>query len=152
VGLSGLLTPSEKRLAALLFVLTLLGSVTRVGRRLSPEVETWLQEERTHAGSPVVGEPAAPSRTGHGDTATAGGERSSKEQAEKSNRIGIAVDPNTADRQALERLPGVGPVLAGRILEDRIRNGPYRSAEDLLRVKGIGERTLERLRPHLLFP
>jgi len=46
----------------------------------------------------------------------------------------------------------VGPVLAERILEDRKRNGPFRSVEDLRRVKGIGEKTLERLRPHVAVP
>jgi competence ComEA-like helix-hairpin-helix protein len=49
---------------------------------------------------------------------------------------------NTASREALEALPGIGPTLAGRIVEGR----PYRRVEDLLRVKGIGEKTLEGIR------
>jgi competence protein ComEA len=49
-------------------------------------------------------------------------------------------------------LPGIGPVLAGRIVEDRTANGPYRQAADLLRVKGIGPATLARLRPRLSLP
>lgn len=59
---------------------------------------------------------------------------------------------NLATAEELERLPGIGPVLARRIVEDRGRNGQYRRVEDLLRVKGIGPRTLERLRPHLRVP
>lgn len=52
---------------------------------------------------------------------------------------------NSAPAPALESLPGVGPVTAARIVAGR----PYSRLEELLRVKGIGERTLERLRPHL---
>ncbi|WP_145279804.1 ComEA family DNA-binding protein [Tautonia plasticadhaerens] len=43
----------------------------------------------------------------------------------------------------LEALPGIGPTLAARIIERR----PYRSVEELVEVKGIGLKTLERLRP-----
>lgn len=52
---------------------------------------------------------------------------------------------NTATLEELEALPGVGPVLARRILEGR----PYGRVEDLLRVRGIGPATLERLRPYV---
>jgi competence protein ComEA len=49
------------------------------------------------------------------------------------------------------RLPGVGPVLAERILADRARSGPYARPEDLLRVAGIGPAKLAKLRAHLVF-
>lgn len=57
------------------------------------------------------------------------------------------IDVNTADAASLQRLPGIGPALAGRILEFRERNGPFRFVEDLLMVRGIGDRTLERIAP-----
>ncbi len=57
------------------------------------------------------------------------------------------VDLNLADAAAFEGLPGVGPVLAGRILEWRSLNGPFRSVDELGEVSGIGEATLSRLRP-----
>jgi competence protein ComEA len=53
------------------------------------------------------------------------------------------IDVNTATREELEALPGVGPVLAERIIDGR----PYRLVEDLRRVKGIGEKRMEQLRP-----
>jgi competence protein ComEA len=53
------------------------------------------------------------------------------------------VNLNTASQAEIESLPGIGPVLAQRIIEGR----PYRSLEDLDRVKGIGPKLLERLRP-----
>lgn len=52
---------------------------------------------------------------------------------------------NSASVEQLQELPGVGPVTAARIVAGR----PYGSLEELLRVKGIGEKTLERLRPLL---
>ena len=56
------------------------------------------------------------------------------------------VDLNTADARALEALPGVGPVLAGRIVDWRALNGPFRSIDELGEVSGIGDATLTRLR------
>jgi competence protein ComEA len=62
------------------------------------------------------------------------------------------IDLNRADAAALEQLPGVGPVLAERIVAYRQEHGPFQAIEDLLSVSGIGERTLESLRPHLRPP
>lgn len=59
---------------------------------------------------------------------------------------------NQADAAALESLPGVGPVLAARILDHRDRHGPFATPEDLLDVSGIGESILARLRPHIRIP
>ena len=57
------------------------------------------------------------------------------------------VNVNTATAVQLEALPGIGPVLARRIVEFRSRHGPFARLEDLLQVQGIGPRLLERLRP-----
>lgn len=59
---------------------------------------------------------------------------------------------NTAPAVELERLPGVGPVLAARIVAYREEHGPFATAEDLLDVPGIGESTLADLRPHIRVP
>ena len=60
------------------------------------------------------------------------------------------IDINTADASMLQVLPSIGPTLSRRIVEDREANGPYKSARDLLRVKGITETVLERISPYLL--
>lgn len=59
---------------------------------------------------------------------------------------------NQATAAELETLPGVGPVLAERIVAYREQNGPFSTVEDLLGVSGIGERTLEELRPLVIVP
>ena len=60
-----------------------------------------------------------------------------------------ALELDRATAPEWERLPGIGPSLAARIVADRAERGPFRSPEGLLRVRGIGPRTLERIRPYL---
>lgn len=62
------------------------------------------------------------------------------------------VSINTAGPNDLERLPGVGPVLAARIAAHREENGPFVVVEDLLDVPGIGEAKLEALRDSVALP
>ncbi|HET6764893.1 MAG TPA: helix-hairpin-helix domain-containing protein [Longimicrobiaceae bacterium] len=59
---------------------------------------------------------------------------------------GGPVDVNAAGPEALDRLPGIGPALAARIVAWRSQNGAFRSVDDLARVPGIGPAKLERLR------
>ena len=60
------------------------------------------------------------------------------------------VDINQASVQELESLPGIGPVMARRIIEYRQENGPFCSIEALDHVKGIGEKTIERIRSRII--
>jgi len=54
-----------------------------------------------------------------------------------------AVDINTADEAALDAIKGVGPAKAKAIVEERKKNGPFKSLDDVsARVKGIGEKTV----------
>jgi len=59
------------------------------------------------------------------------------------------VNLNTASLQELEGLPGIGEVLAQRILDYRTQHGPYRDVRDLLKVEGIGEKKFESIRDHV---
>ena len=59
------------------------------------------------------------------------------------------IEINSAKVEDLQKVPGIGPTLARRIVEFREEHGPFERAEDLLNVQGIGERTLERMRPYL---
>lgn len=65
---------------------------------------------------------------------------------------GERIDPNRAPAGELARLPGVGPAVAGRIVESREREGAFGTTGDLLRIAGVGERTLARIQPHLDIP
>ena len=65
---------------------------------------------------------------------------------------GGLVSLNRADASALQNLPGVGPVLAGRIVAFRAENGPFDQVEDLLQVPGIGEAKLSSLRDLVQVP
>jgi competence protein ComEA len=60
------------------------------------------------------------------------------------------VDINKAEWPELAELPQIGETLARRIAESRLKDGAYGDHDDLLRVRGVGPRTLERLRPYLL--
>lgn len=62
-----------------------------------------------------------------------------------------AIDVNRASPDELTRLPGVGPVLAERIVASREADGPFHSPEDLTRVSGIGSATAARMASHAVF-
>ena len=83
--------------------------------------------------SPPAASPDATARTGKKELAT-----------------GTRIDVNKASAEELQRLPGVGPVLAARIIAEREKKA-FDSAADLRRVSGIGAKTLEKLRPFLTF-
>ncbi|MBN8598396.1 MAG: ComEA family DNA-binding protein [Planctomycetes bacterium] len=63
----------------------------------------------------------------------------------------MPININTATALELEALPGIGPGLAVKIVDDRARNGKFRSLADLDRVPGIGPKLLEKMRPLVAF-
>ena len=62
------------------------------------------------------------------------------------NRAGVPLDLNRASASEFESLPGVGPATAASIVDDRERNGPFATVDDLDRVPGIGPAKLAALR------
>jgi competence protein ComEA len=59
------------------------------------------------------------------------------------------VNINTAPAADIERLPGIGAKTAARIVEYREKNGPFKKVEDLMNVRGIGEKNFLKLKPQL---
>ena len=59
------------------------------------------------------------------------------------------INLNTATVSQLEDLPGVGPALAARIVEHRQKNGAFKSVEDLMAIKGIGEKNFAKIQGYL---
>lgn len=57
-----------------------------------------------------------------------------------------AVNINTATKEELDVLPGIGPVKAQAIVDYRKANGPFKSLDDLKKVKGIGDATFDKLK------
>lgn len=66
--------------------------------------------------------------------------------------LGLPLDPNTAGSRELAFVPGLSRRLAAAVVADRELHGPYASARDLLRVRGIGPKRLEAALPHLDVP
>ncbi len=73
-----------------------------------------------------------------------------RDENENVRQSGITVvNINFATTEELDELPGIGPVLAGRIIEYREVHGPFQDIHDLLLIRGIGERTFQRVRPYI---
>jgi len=66
---------------------------------------------------------------------------------------GLSAGPiniNTATVEELDSLPGIGPAIAQRIVEDRTANGPFKKPEDLKRVRGIGEALFNQIKDRIV--
>jgi competence protein ComEA len=73
---------------------------------------------------------------------------SSSSKSSKTRFTGV-INVNRATKAEFDSLTGIGPVLASRIINYRSANGPFLALDDLLKVSGIGSKTLERIRPRL---
>lgn len=65
-----------------------------------------------------------------------------------SNVSAETVNINTADAQTLQLIPGIGPDISHRIIELRKQNQGFASYDELLQVKGIGAKILDRIKQH----
>lgn len=59
------------------------------------------------------------------------------------------VDLNLSPPDSLELVPGIGPVLAGRIIAYRDSAGPFARIDDVMKVEGVGHATFEKIKPYL---
>lgn len=73
-------------------------------------------------------------------------ENSAPNKSAKFAQNNSLININTADKEELTKLRGVGPVIADRILEYRQNNGAFETIEDIKKVKGIGPKTFEKMK------
>jgi competence protein ComEA len=71
-----------------------------------------------------------------------------KPSGKKEPNLAAPLDINQATQAELQRLPGIGPKMSQRIIDERAK-APFKSVDDLRRVTGIGPKTLEKLRPYV---
>lgn len=124
-------TPDETRALALVCALITLASIARVA---SPNGDTLATD------APALD---AAAQEAQSDTRA-------RENDERNRPLapGERLDPNTASAVQLDRLPGIGPAVADRIVAERAIT-TYHALADLDRVPGIGPTTLDRIAPHL---
>lgn len=130
---------SRRQLALLLIIVLVAGAGIAIDRwrRANPEhAERFEALDRAPASTPPASTPG-PVRAPRPLARTAPAS------------IPTPLDLNRASQDDLERLPGIGPGLAARIIDSRTRRGTFGSVDDLRRVRGIGDTTLARLRPLL---
>jgi competence protein ComEA len=70
-------------------------------------------------------------------------------QSAAAPRPGPQVNINAATAEQLEELPGVGPKTAARIVEYRQKNGGFKKVEDLMNVRGLGEKNFLKIKPFI---
>lgn len=144
------LAPAERRAGAALLVAWAFG-VLAGALDLDGRLARWT-DRRLHPPLPSVAELAA--RLPPGDPRPAWYAAGLALRAERA-RAGsgpVVLDPATADRADWDRLPGIGPRLAEAIVARRESLGGLSGPQDLLAVRGIGPRTVERLTPWLRWP
>jgi comEA protein len=103
---------------------------------------------------PVVAEKASKKKTSSkGDEATSASSSPSKKSSSSSSEKlapGTKININTASAEELDKLPEIGPVKAQAIVEYRKANGPFKSAEDIEKVKGIKEGTFAKIKDFIV--
>jgi competence protein ComEA len=75
--------------------------------------------------------------------------RTSAKASSTAAATGVVVNLNTASASDLEALPGIGAKTAARIVEYRQKNGPFKKIEELMNVRGVGEKNFLKLKPQI---
>jgi len=134
-------TPAERRGALLVALLLALGAVHDLWRasRPLPAPLTALESR----------DPVTAGGDGEGGAGRGRSPDKTREPGPGAGPAAPAIDINRASARELDALPGVGPVLAARIVAYRQREGRFHHREELMAVRGIGPRLYARLAPRV---
>lgn len=108
---------------------------------------TQAPQPQPQAPNPAQPDPAQPDPAQPDPAAQAQTDEPPNPPAQPEPTAAAKININTASAAELELLPGIGPALAQRIIEHRTKSGRFRRVDDLDNVRGVGPKTLERLRP-----
>jgi competence ComEA-like helix-hairpin-helix protein len=151
-----MLAPHERRLLFALALILAGGAAADWIAVTRPREAAWLVGADRVAGVRAAGQTGAQAAADSAPESAAAAlrPRTPERRAKSARRATVydasgRLDLNAADSAEIVALTGVGPSLTGRLLAERRRRGRYASLEDLLEVRGIGPKTLERLRPQL---
>jgi len=131
----------KKWLSVVVMVAFLIGTA---GISLSADQQAPAQPASPAA--PPAAAPTAPKEMKKEEKAAAPAKVTKKAKAAEA---ATPININTATEKELQKLPGIGKVLAKRIVEYRTQNGPFSAPEDLMKVKGITKKRFEALKSHI---
>lgn len=115
-----------------------------------PALEAASEADPAAADSPVVPEATEAGAPGGQAASVPAPAKPAQSQARTPSRRSGPLDLNRASAGEIDALPGIGAVLAERVVAYRTSAGGFRSIDDLRRVKGIGAKKLDRLRPLIM--
>ncbi|MDA1192391.1 MAG: helix-hairpin-helix domain-containing protein [Candidatus Poribacteria bacterium] len=139
----GEMTSGEKRVLGVLVVATLLGSGVAVVRKAYPE---WFFGTPSYFARGNVALPAAEATIALPPSTDDAEPPPADDATTPQSPSGALINLNTADATALESLPGIGAVLAERIILYRAERGGFKRVDELNDVSGIGEKKLAAIR------
>jgi competence protein ComEA len=146
-----MLTPSERRGALMVLALIALGTSWDLWRATHPRWRLLVGDREPVAARDSLAtngstaEPAAHAGPGMVDDSVARAPSARRGKPRPTRPI----DLNRAAAEEFHTLPGIGPVLARRIVDYRSAHGPFTSVEELRAVRGIGPKLFERLKPYV---
>jgi comEA protein len=140
------LTPSERRFIFILTITLVMAGVVQLFGPFSTKEQLPDYSESDSIFSRLSHQPVAydASQSHEENIAT-----SKISETKKSDIKQEFININTADIKEFEKLPRIGPAIASRIVAYRDQHGSFKSIDDLKKVKGIGAKTLENIKPYL---